>query len=64
MRYIRKMSLWTPDFVIAIVLIVGAFFLIFSGIDGEVKSILLIAAGWAFGSGYQTRKQNDKGGSK
>jgi len=47
---------WTPDLVIAIILVVGCIGLIASGIDGEVKSILTLAAGWAFGSQYQTRK--------
>lgn len=47
---------WTPDLIIALVLIVGCFGLIASGIDGEVKAILTIAAGWAFGSQYQARK--------
>ena len=48
---------WTPDLIIALVLIVGAFLLIFLGIDGEVKSILTLAAGWAFGSLWQLRHQ-------
>ena len=52
---------WTPDLIIAMVLVLGCFTLIFTGIDGEVKSILTIAAGWCFGSQYQARKTN-KGG--
>ena len=47
---------WTPDLIIALVLVVGCFVLIATGIDGEVKSILTLAAGWAFGSQYQARK--------
>jgi len=47
---------WTPDLIIALVLVVGCLGLICLKIDGEVKSILTIAAGWAFGSGYQARK--------
>ena len=47
---------WTPDLVIAMVMVVGCLILIFTGIDGEVKAILTIAAGWCFGSQYQTRK--------
>jgi len=35
---------------------VGCLALIATGIDGEVKSILTVAAGWAFGSQYQARK--------
>ena len=52
---------WTPDLIIALVLVIGCFTLIATGIDGEVKSILTLAAGWAFGSQYQVRKIN-KGG--
>jgi len=51
----------TPDFIIAIILVVGCLALIFTGIDGEVKSILTLAAGWCFGSQYQARKVT-KGG--
>ena len=49
---------WTPDLVIALILIVGCFALIFLGIDGEVKSILTLAAGWTFRSMYQQRQQS------
>ena len=52
---------WTPDFIIALILVVGSLALIFTGIDGEVKSILTLAAGWAFGSQYQARRLQ-KGG--
>ena len=45
------------DQIVALVLIVGASALIFTGIDGEVKAILTMAAGWAFGSGYQARRK-------
>lgn len=47
---------WTPDLIIALILVVGCFALIATGIDGEVKSILTLAAGWAFGSQYQMRR--------
>ena len=47
---------WTPDTIIALVLIVGCIALLILRIDGEVKSILTVAAGWAFGSQYQVRK--------
>jgi uncharacterized membrane protein required for colicin V production len=47
---------WTPDLIIALVLVVGCFVLLGLGIDGEVKSILTMAGGWAFGSQYQVRK--------
>lgn len=46
---------WTPDLIIALVIVVGCLILLGLRIDGEVKSILTIAAGWAFGSQYQAR---------
>jgi uncharacterized membrane protein len=49
---------WTPKFVIALVLIVGCLVLMVFHIDGEVKSVLLMAAGWSFGTQYQARKGN------
>ena len=52
---------WTPDIVVALVLIIGCLGLIASGIDGEVKSVLTLAAGWAFGSQFVEHKRN-KGG--
>ena len=52
---------WTPDTVIAIILVVGCLVLIATGIDSEVKSILTLVAGWAFGSQYQARRL-EKGG--
>lgn len=49
-----------PDFdqVIALIIVVGALALIFCGINTEVKSVLSIAAGWAFGSAFQRRYRN------
>ena len=47
---------WTPDMIIAIILVVGCIVLLSLGIDSEVKSILALAAGWAFGSQYVARK--------
>ncbi len=47
---------WTPDLIIALILVVGCFVLIGTGIDGEVKSILTLGAGWAFGSQYTARR--------
>lgn len=52
---------WEPDMIIAMILVVGCLALITLGIDGEVKSILTIAAGWCFGAQYQARKTG-KGG--
>lgn len=47
---------WTPDKIIALVLVVGCLTLMSLRIDGEVKSILTMAAGWAFGSSFVERK--------
>lgn len=52
---------WTPDLIIALILVVGCFGLLFTGIDGEIKTILIAASFWAFGSQYQIRRIN-KGG--
>lgn len=38
------------DLIIPVILIVGCFILMVKGIDSEVKSILTLAAGWAFHS--------------
>ena len=48
---------WSPDLIIALVLVVGCLVLLGLRIDGEVKSILTMAAGWAFGSGYRALKR-------
>lgn len=45
------------DMIIALTLIVGCLLLIFTGKDSEVKSILTMAAGWAFGSQFQQRRK-------
>lgn len=44
------------DQIICLVIIVAAVGLMVAGIDSEMKSILTVAAGWAFGSGYQSRR--------
>ncbi len=48
---------WTPDLIISLVLVIGCLVLLGLGIDGEVKGILGMAAGWCFGSQYQVRRQ-------
>jgi len=48
------------DRVIALVLIIGCFTLMALGIDSEVKSVILMSAGWAFGSTYQVRRLKKK----
>jgi len=40
---------WTPDQVIALVVVIIAAVLLGVGIDSEVKSVLAMAAAWAFG---------------
>ena len=47
---------WTPDLIIALVLVLSCVGLIATGIDGEVKAILTMSAGWAFGSQFQARR--------
>jgi hypothetical protein len=44
------------DFGIPVILIIGSFVLLGLGIDGEVKSVLTMAAGWAFHAGVRRRK--------
>lgn len=46
------MRKWSPDSVVAVILVVGCLVLLGLGIDGEVKGILCLAGGWAFGKGY------------
>lgn len=46
------------DFGIPAMLIAGCLFLIATGIDGEVKAVLLMAAGWCFHSGYTKKKRS------
>ena len=47
---------WAPDKIIALVLVIGCLGLMYLRIDGEVKSILLMSAGWCFGTSYSERK--------
>jgi len=46
---------WTPDTIIALVLVVGCLILLGFGLNSEVKSILTVSAGWAFGAQYHER---------
>lgn len=45
------------DEVAALVLIIGCIILLATGIDGEVKSILAMAAAWAFKGGFDRTKK-------
>lgn len=47
---------WTPDTITAIVIVVGCLLLLFFKIDGEVRSILSLAAGWIFGGQFHVRQ--------
>lgn len=50
-------TLWTPDAILALILVCGCLALLFTGINGEVKSILALAAAWLFGRAYNARTQ-------
>lgn len=51
------------DELAAVILLIGCICLIALSIDGEVKSILTMAAVWTFGRGYQiARSKTKKGG--
>jgi len=43
------------DLIIPGMLILGCLTLMICGIDGEVKTVLLMAAGWAFRAGTQKK---------
>jgi hypothetical protein len=47
---------WTPDLIIVLIIVVGCFALLACGFDGDVKSILAIATGWACRTGYMANK--------
>jgi len=49
------------DFAIPCFLIGISAYLLLSGIDGEMKSILLLASGWVFHSSVRTANNNKKG---
>jgi len=52
---------WTPDKLTALVLVVGCLVLVFTGIDGEVKTILTMSATYLFVTGvvdYRAKKQS------
>ena len=51
------MKKWSPDKITALVLILSCVYLLCSGIDGEVKSILTISAGYLFATGVLERQK-------
>ncbi|OGO29976.1 MAG: hypothetical protein A2Z29_04730 [Chloroflexi bacterium RBG_16_56_11] len=44
-------------FILPLIVILAATILLLTGIDGEVKTILAMSAGWLFKSGYTARKR-------
>ena len=54
---------WTPDAIGAIIIIAGGLGLRFAGINQEVWSLVLVAAGFLFGGQYQLRRIS-KGGKQ
>lgn len=57
-KYFAWLPASFPDFV-AGVLVIGGLIILCFGIDGEVKSLTAIGAGWLFGRTWQ--KANQKG---
>lgn len=51
---------WGPDRITALILVVGCLLLVAFEIDGEVKSILTIAAVYLFVTGYTDRRAQKK----
>jgi len=51
---------WTPDLVIAVIVILLCFVMKFCGIDGEVWAVMLLACGWVFGKQYEVRRDKRK----
>ena len=47
---------WSPENVVAVILVVGCLILLGCGIDGEVRAILAAAAAWVFRGGYDIIK--------
>jgi len=52
---------WTPDAIGALIIIVGGLALRFTGIDGEIWTLVLAAFGWLCKGQYDLRQQA-KGG--
>ena len=56
MQRLRSLKEILIDFGLPALLIMVCFVLMLCRIDGEVKTILVLAAGWLFKSGYTTVK--------
>lgn len=50
------MGKWTPEVIIAVILIVGGIALRCVGFDGEIWALVGVASGFLFGNGYQKVK--------
>lgn len=51
---------WTPDIIIALVVIVLGFAMRFCGINGEIWAMVLLAGGWVFGKQYEVVKERKR----
>ena len=47
---------WTPELIIALIVIIGGVALKCFGFDGDIWSAVGLAIGFVFGTGYQTVK--------
>jgi len=56
MKNRRRFKLWTPDKITSMIMVVGCMVLLLNGINGEVKSILSMAAGYLFCTGIYEKK--------
>jgi hypothetical protein len=52
-----NLILQNSDDVIAIALVIGCLTLLYFHIDGEIRSILSLAAGWIFGKRFYTMRK-------
>lgn len=49
---------WTPDLVIAVIVICVCAALRFTGINGEVWAVMLLTVAWVFGGQFEKRRYN------
>jgi hypothetical protein len=55
-RRTRMKVSWTPDTIACLIIIVGGLALRFTGIDGEIWTLVLAAFGWLCKGQYDERK--------
>jgi uncharacterized membrane protein YkgB len=58
------MSKWTPETIIAIIVIIAGVGLKCVGFDGEIWALVVVASGFLFGKGYQVMKYEHEMKSK